>query len=116
MSRPVHPTLWRVSIAARSTNVSWSMQPWGRPNTDNGEAGATEAEVTSPLCSCVCVPLAVSCVVVCCVCATVCECGRGSMQPAGRFHCLLDHIRQQQHKPHLPCTKRAFYTEVFSAV
>jgi hypothetical protein len=51
MSRPVYPTPWSVTIAARSTVVNWSMQPDGRPNmegggesAEGGEAAAAEEE------------------------------------------------------------------------
>lgn len=59
MSRPVHPIPCSVTIAARSTNVSWSMQPVGRPNMDGGGEETDGADVdvaaldwSSSLCSC----------------------------------------------------------------
>jgi hypothetical protein len=44
MSRPVQPTPCSVTMAARSTSVSWSMQPEGRPNREGGEEEEGEGE------------------------------------------------------------------------
>lgn len=44
MSRPGHPILCSVMMAARSTSVSWSMQPSGRSNSEGGGEGEEGAE------------------------------------------------------------------------
>ena len=50
MSRPVQPTPCRVTMAARSTRESWSMQPLGRPNMESGEEGSGEGDGGSDAC------------------------------------------------------------------
>ena len=44
MRRPVQPIPCSVTMAARSTIVSWSMQPVGRPNTDRDGEGSGGGE------------------------------------------------------------------------
>lgn len=50
MSRPIHPTLCSVTIAARSVSLSWSMHSAGLPNGDSsggGEGGRGAYEALS---------------------------------------------------------------------